>query len=60
MQAGVICAEQWLAKQGAIRPYWWWFVGPESDAPKLEQANELEWNRPGWGYVPVGRAERQR
>ena len=52
MQAEVICTEQWLSKHTAVTPYFWWFVGPESDAPKLPAGLGL--NGPGWGVISVG------
>jgi hypothetical protein len=54
MQADVICAEQWLSKHAAVSPYFWWFIGPDSDAPKLVQSDELGRERAGWGVISVG------
>jgi hypothetical protein len=52
IQADVICAEQWLSKTAAVVPYFWWFVGPEADAPKKPEG--LGQNGPGWGVISVG------
>jgi hypothetical protein len=52
IQADVICAQQWLSKQIAVTPYFWWFVGPESDAPR--RPDGLGLNAPGWGVISVG------
>jgi hypothetical protein len=52
MKSDVICAEQWLSKHARVTPYSWWFVGPESDAPKLPAG--LGPNGPGWVVTSVG------
>jgi hypothetical protein len=53
MRADVVCAEQWLSKHAAVTPYSWWFVGPESDSPKLPAG--LGPNGPkGWVVTSVG------
>lgn len=52
MRADVICAQQWLSKHAAVTPFFWWFVGPESDAPKLPAG--LGPDGPGWMVTSVG------
>jgi hypothetical protein len=52
MKADVICMTQWLSKQASVTPYFWWFVGPEADAPKTP--GELGPNGPGRGVISVG------
>jgi len=56
MQAEVICAEQWLSKHATVRPNHWRFVGPDSDAPKPEQFDELgdKSSMTFWIIFPVG------
>jgi hypothetical protein len=56
MEADVICAEQWLSRHATTTPNHWRFVGPNADAPKPEQFDELgdKNSMTFWAIFPVG------
>jgi hypothetical protein len=56
MQADVMCAQQWLSTHAAVDPNHWRIVGPDSDAPKPEEFDELgdKTSMTFWVIFPVG------